>query len=127
VFKIGRYISGDIDHKFWFAVQSSNDADYFGVEGSQESISYYFDKDNLKDIKKGIKTCKEKLGNNKGKLDKFFDTSGKEGYNDDMMVKFGFKEIEIKGLLEWYARLLLGEKILKCVKDNGQCSFEAEC
>ena len=28
---MGRYYSGEISGKFWFAVQSSNDADYFGV------------------------------------------------------------------------------------------------
>ena len=30
---MGRYYCGDIDGKFWFAVQSSNDADNFGVQG----------------------------------------------------------------------------------------------
>ena len=30
---MGRYYSGDIEGKFWFAIQSSDDADYFGVEG----------------------------------------------------------------------------------------------
>ena len=123
---MGRHISGDITHKFWFAVQVSNDADFFGVTGSQEQINYYFDEDNLKDIKKGVKKCKETLGDNKKKLDKFFDTNGKEGYTDNMMLKFGFKQEEIKSLLEWYARLFLGEKILKCVKETGQCSFDAE-
>lgn len=128
MFKIGRYISGDIDHKFWFAVQSSNDADFFGVEGCEPNyIEYFFDETNLKDIEKGIKTCKENLGENKEKLDKFFNTDGKEGYNDEMMVKFGFHKGKVKHLLEWYARLDLGEKILKCVKENKECSFEAEC
>ena len=31
-----------------------------------------------------------------------------------------------KGILTWYARLELGEKIKKCVEENGDCSFEAE-
>ena len=123
---MGRFYNGDIEGKFWVAVQPSNDADFFGVEGSQDHISYYFDKDNLEDIEKGIKECKKALGDNKEKLDKFFDTDGKEGYNEEMMVKFGFKQEEIKGLLEWYARLILGDKILKCVEKTGQCDFEAE-
>jgi hypothetical protein len=29
-------------------------------------------------------------------------------------------------LVEWYARLELGEKILKCVEEKGECQFEAE-
>ena len=28
---MGRYITGDIERKLWFAVQSSNAADRFGV------------------------------------------------------------------------------------------------
>ena len=31
---MGRYYSGDIEGKFWFGIQESNDADNFGVEGS---------------------------------------------------------------------------------------------
>ena len=30
---MGRYYSGDIEGKFWFAVQDSDDADHFGIEG----------------------------------------------------------------------------------------------
>ncbi len=30
-------------------------------------------------------------------------------------------------MLEWYARLGLGQQILECVEKNGECNFEAEC
>ena len=30
---MGRYYRGDIEGKFWFAIQASNDADFFGCEG----------------------------------------------------------------------------------------------
>ena len=30
---MGRFYNGDIEGKFWFGVQESNDADHFGVEG----------------------------------------------------------------------------------------------
>ena len=41
---MGRYYSGDIDGKFWFATQSSNDADFFGVTGYQpEKLEYDFE------------------------------------------------------------------------------------
>ena len=30
---MGRYYNGDINGKFWFAVQNSNDANHFGVRG----------------------------------------------------------------------------------------------
>jgi hypothetical protein len=45
---MGRYYSGDIEGKFWFALQDSDAADRFGVEGDQPNyITYYFDEDNL--------------------------------------------------------------------------------
>ena len=37
-----------------------------------------------------------------------------------------FTEQGVKHYLEWYARLGLGEQILDCVKEKGECQFEAE-
>ena len=107
------------------AVQSSDDADFFGVKGKppEEFLEYYFDKDNLAEIKEGIETCKRILGDWKKKLDDFFKT--RSGYNRKMLQdEIGLKDWS---MLEWYARLELGEKILKCVEENGECQFEAEC
>jgi len=42
--KMGRYYHGDIEGKFWVAVQSSGDADFFGVEGTYHYLDYYFEK-----------------------------------------------------------------------------------
>lgn len=125
---MGRYYSGDIEGKFWFAVQSSNDADFFGVEGTQpDYLKYDFEGEDLDKVKKGIEICIEKLGEFKEKLDKFFNEDGKNGYNDQMIMdKFSISKEEVKELLEWYARLELGEKIKKCIEEYGQCSFEAE-
>ena len=47
---MGRYYNGDIEGKFMFAVQSSNDADFFGVQGQEAYLHYYFDKDNSSKI-----------------------------------------------------------------------------
>ena len=124
---MGRYYSGDIDGKFWFAVQSSNDADFFGVEGeAPEMLEYGFEKDNLSDVKKGLDKCLEELGKNKKILDDFF--KEKESYNDAMLVKpLGVdNEDEVKTILKWYARYELGKQIYDCIEENGQCHFEAE-
>lgn len=123
---MGRYYTGDIEGKFWFAVQSSTDASFFGGEESEPNyVDYYFSKDDLPTIEEGIKKCLETLGANKQKLDDFF--ANINGYNDEMIMKeFGISEKEVKHFLEWYARLSLGEKIQKCVVDNGDCSFQAE-
>jgi hypothetical protein len=122
---MGRYYTGDIEGKFWFAVQDSDDASFFGGEMSEPNyINYYFDKKDLPDIEKGIKTCLKELGENKAKLGKFFALN--DGWNSELLVKAGMKKGQMATLLEWYARLELGEKILTCVKKQGYCSFEAE-
>lgn len=119
---MGRYYSGDIEGKFWFAVQSSDDASFFGgVYSEPNYLDYFFEEGDLDDIKEGLAKCKKELGENKKKLDDFFKKNN--GYNDDMLIKAGLDP----KLIEWYARLELGKKIYKCVKKNGSCSFEAEC
>ena len=121
---MGRYYSGDIEGKFWVAVQDSADADFFGVTGTQpDLLQYYFDEDDLDKIKEGVKSCLTVLGDWKKKLDDFFETKG--GYNEKMLEdEIGLKDMS---MVEWYARLDLGEKILKCVEENGSCQFEVEC
>jgi len=123
---MGRYYNGDIEGKFWFAVQDSNDADNFGVTGTtSDELNYYFDKENLKDIKKGIKKCLEELGKYKKLLDEFFKEN--EMYNNEELSKYLKVSAEkLKPLLTVYARWELGEKILNCVNKNGSCQFTAE-
>jgi hypothetical protein len=123
---MGRYYSGDIEGKFWVAVQSSGDASFFGgTEYEPNCINYSFNEDDLPEIKDGIKECLDSLGKKKEELDKFF--AERNGYSDEMiMEELGVSKNEVNRLLEWYARLELGEKILKCVEEKGECNFEAE-
>ena len=86
---MGRYYHGDIEGKFWVAVQSSGDADFFGVEGHSNYLDYYFDRDNLDTINSGIKECEDKLGKCKKIIDEFFE--GVSMYNDEDIKKY-FKE-----------------------------------
>lgn len=124
---MGRYYNGDIEGKFWFGIQPSNDADNFGVIGTQPNyLDYYFTKEDLGKINKGIALCKRNLGEYEKKLDTFFEKEG--GYNDEMLMKelrINKKE-KLTFLLENYARLELGTKIKKCVDKKGECSFSAE-
>lgn len=130
---MGRYYDGDIQGKFWFGIQSSDDADFFGVEGQQPNyLEYEFGTDGIEDIEHGIAVCYGELGDNKERLDKFFDEL-KSGYNEDMIRKhwvewYGveYDDKKIEAMLKWYARLELGEQILNCVKENGECNFRAE-
>jgi hypothetical protein len=123
---MGRYYSGDIEGKFWFGVQSSDDASFFGGEECEPSeINYYFEKGDLPTIKKGLNECKKQLGEYKKQIDEFF--KDKPSYNDKQLSEYlKTTEIETEKLLKWYARQELGEKILKCVEEEDKCSFSAE-
>lgn len=124
---MGRYYKGDIEGKFWFAVQSSDDASFFGGTQSEPNyIEYYFEKDtDLESIKEGILKCEQELGRDEVAIEEFF--KDKQGYNDDMFLKeLGWDKDKVKGRLEWYARLALGRKIHERVKKSGYCEFRAE-
>ena len=124
---MSRKYVGDINGNFWFAIQSSDDASFFGGEETEpEYIKYHFHEEkHLEEIEEGIKQCKKILGENENKLDKFFKDNN--GYNDDMVKKaLKIDVTDVHELLTWYARLELGNKILECVKDEGSCDFEAE-
>ena len=118
---MGRYYSGDIEGKFWFALQSSDTANRFGVEGTQpDTLNYYFDEDNLDDVEKEIKNIEESLGDKLQTIENFFKDNN--GYNDDMLEKAGITKDELSD----YADLGLGKQIKECIEKTGQCSFEAE-
>lgn len=123
---MGRYYRGDIEGKFWFGIQNSDDAKYFGGNMTEPSTAEFdFSDSDLHDISSGIVTCKGEVGKYEGILDDYFSTH--DSYSDkelssDLLITTG----RLDELLLWYARLKLGEKILKCVQDKGSCTFEAD-
>ena len=123
---MGRYYTGDINGKFWFAVQSSDDANFFGVHGEQNgNLEYCYDEEHLPQVRGSVQKCKDTLGEDKDKLDNFF--KGKDGYNEEMIMSaLCWSKHRVVSQLVWYARLKLGEKILKCLLEKGECCFEAE-
>lgn len=125
---MGRHYTGDINGKFWFAVQSSNDADFFGVEGVEpETLEYRFEECDKPKVKQGIAKCKKVLGSKYSKLQEFFNNE-RDCYNDEEVrayLKLETQE-ETRKALMWYARLELGNKILECLDYKGYCSFTAE-
>ena len=125
---MGRYTSGNINHKFWFAVQNSNAADRFGVTGVQpEELYYYFDEDSLPGIKQELKNIEDKLGNNLALINKFFEENTSYTYTDEKLAEYlNVDEKEAKILLSEYADYDLGLKIAEAVRTTGQCEFTAE-
>lgn len=122
---MGRYYHGDIEGKFWFAVQSSCDGEYFGMEEQEPSFLPYYS-DDLDLAEEGVKECKAKLRGYLTKMNKFFNRPG-GGYNRTTLAEaLEVSEDTTAHLLKWYARLRLGEKIVKCIKDEGSCWYEAE-
>lgn len=118
---MGRYYTGDIEGKFWFAVQSSNAADRFGVIGSDPNyLEYWFDESNLEEVEAEINNIQDSLGDKLKIIEDFFEKNN--GYTNEMLKEADITEEE----LSEYADLKLGIKIRDCIKENGQCSFQAE-
>lgn len=123
---MGRYISGDIEGKMWVGVQSSYDPDFFGGEACEpQEIEYSFYDDNIEDVEVGLIKCLGHLGENKKKLDDFFEKNN--CYNEEMIAKqTDIPSDNIRELLIWYSRFRLGEKIYKKLREEGQCHFTVE-
>ena len=135
---MGRYYEGDIEGKFWFGIQSSDDADFFGSTGFQpDYLEYYFDEKDLPKIQSGLDECCQRLDWRKGLLDDFFKKN--DGYTREEMCKLLNVPVPETGqsiedhqkskyhyYLMWYARYELGKKILDRVKSDKFCSFRAE-
>ena len=123
---MGRNYFGDIDGRFWFAIQNSDAADRFGVTGVQpEELHYYFSDSDLQEVKDEIERIENNLGSNLAKLDEFY-TSGKHYTEEDLCQLFSVDHSQIKGIRSEYADLELGRKIRDCIEENGYCEFTAE-
>ena len=60
---MGRYYSGDIEGKFWFALQPSDAPSRFGGEETEPSyINYHFNEDHLEEVEEEIQNIEESLG-----------------------------------------------------------------
>lgn len=118
---MGRYYSGDIEGKFWFAVQSSTAADRFGVNYSEPSyVEYYYCDNDLPLVVDEIDSIIENLGNKLKLIDDFFENN--VSYTDKDFERIGIYKEDLKD----YADLKLGEKIRDCIIETGECYFKAE-
>jgi hypothetical protein len=124
---MGRYYHGDIEGKFWFGVQDSTDASHFGGKETMysEKARYTFRKKDLRSIQSKIEEIQKELGDNYDKIEEFF--VDKDSYSPKKLEEhLEVDEKRYQGIMELYARLLLGLKIEECVGRIGKCSFWAE-
>ena len=140
---MGRYYDGDIEGKFWFGVQDSCDAEFFGAkditsENEEEDyhggyVDYCIDNSDIDSVLEGIRICKGCLGEHGKILMNFFESNN--GYNDEMIIKhykdehnIQISEDEIRSHLTYLARLQLGIQILIFFNQNPDkdCNFTAE-
>lgn len=122
---MGRHYFGDIEGKFMFGAQASNDADFFGVEGfTHEELCYYFDESNIPSIIEGLKSCENVLGKYLYEIEIYDkEENPSKGLSEYLKINDSKK---YHTLLQWSARKTLGDKILKCVIESGYCEFSAE-
>jgi hypothetical protein len=119
---MGRYYNGDINGKFWFAVQSSEAPSRFGGNCYQPQVIHYeFDKnEHYEDVCKEVDAIKTNLVNNLQKIEDLF--KDKLSYTLDDLSKAEITD----DMLSEYADLLLGIKIKECLEQQDYCNFEAE-
>lgn len=120
---MGRYYNGDIDGKFWFAVQPSTAGERFGaVQIEPYYIEYEIDReDSYNDIVKELESIESNSAIKK--IEAMFGIVG--SYNDDTLKEYGIKEKDI----EEYADYELGKQIKNWFDDNPDrdvLSFQAE-
>ena len=107
---MGRYYNGDIEGKFWFAVQPSDAAERFGVAACEPSvINYYFDKYNLETVQEELESIENKVDIEK--LTNFFET--RNGYCDEDLDEADITDSDVRD----YADYVLGRK-LKSVRSS---------
>lgn len=108
---MGRYYDGDINGKFWFAIQPSNVGDRFNQYESNANITTYsIDREEYDDIKDTLR--KIKANANYEVITEFFNDNN--GYNDKTLNDAGIT----KEQLSEYADYEFGKKIIDFFDNN---------
>ncbi len=119
---MGRYYNGDIEGKFWFAVQSSNAGERFGaIEIEPYLIQYEVDRESYKEIVEELAHIKST--SQIDKVEAMFEIV--RAYNDDTLKEYGVTKKDISE----YADYEMGMKIKNWFDNNPDeeiLTFEAE-
>jgi hypothetical protein len=131
---MGRYYDGDIEGKFWFGCQSSQDGEFFGAQAyDRDFIEYHVPHEKIKEVIEGIWKCKKALGDDiylatDKAINNSFSGDSYYGTMEANAVWSNMTEAEKSYTSTWLARLDLGSKILGFMLENpGEvCNFTAE-
>lgn len=130
---MGRYFDGDIEGKFWFAVQGSDVPERFGARICEPTcIEYGFDE--LEPVKKELAKIKKGLGEKFNILHDVFSKKDSRGYNDKQVQDaFAEKDMEItakdvRQCISEYADWQFGERVREYMEDedNPCCYISAK-
>lgn len=128
---MGRYIDGDIQHKLFFALQSSDSAKRFGgrmsMPGQEEMmcgelpeiIEFSFGHDDLSSVEAEIAKIED--SESFDSANRFIEESGNY-LNPEVLRSAGLSEANIRDA----ADRLLGLKIRDQIKEAGACYFVAD-
>ena len=124
---MGRYCTGDLEYKFWFACQPTGDILEYGVEDTsyiQVMVCY----DQLKNIQEKVKTLKTKFRKkHKTTYSKFMNKIDKKGYLSSTKDKETTTN-HWESMSRDASKIYLGEEIIKALKDKKDDLFiDAEC
>ena len=90
---MGRNYWGDIEGKFWFSIQPSDDASFFKEpslineddDGDEVSLTYSFDESDVELLEEMLEEIDNELGPWKEKIDKFCKLN--ESFSEDILCK----------------------------------------
>ena len=146
---MGRYYTGTISGKFWFSIQSSDDASNFkpsyyepgpcsycasknectceedcDCENECYNISYEFDQDDLEFVVNKLKDIENELGQ-EIMQNLQIDISKKICFEYEL--DWNFVDLQTREKQELIARWSLGKQIQSALETIGECIFDCEC
>jgi|TARA_R100000049_G_C1946826_1_gene92318 hypothetical protein len=124
---MGRYITGDFEYKFMFAVQPSSDIELFGgKQYNTDQLYWHWQQDDLPKIKMELKELNKQMKETTNHTYKYW---AKKLDKKNYITSTSDDETQTKkwsDMLEIFARIELGNTILKAVEDQGDVYVQAE-
>jgi hypothetical protein len=120
---MGRYYWGDIEGKFWFAVQPTSDLLEFGHDRNDTSLNVVVYFDDLQDNREKLRKLKKDFRKHGMTFEEFMTRMDNNGFEKTQM-----RTAEWQAMCREASLISLGEKIVKALKDKKDDLFiSGEC